>query len=107
MVEDRRDRAANPFDRADAVDALVGRPLAEIERALVLATMARCGGNRTFAADLLGIDAQTLRDRLLDYNRAAESKTRAFERREAQLAADRHRGDGPRPTYVPSPSHLA
>ena len=89
------------------VAGLVGRPLAEVERELVLATMARCGGNRTFAADMLGLDATGLRDRLLDYGRAAERQREAVALREAELEADMHRGEGPRATYVPCPSHLA
>jgi DNA-binding NtrC family response regulator len=37
---------------------------ARLERALLPAALARCGGNREAAARLLGIDAKTLRTKL-------------------------------------------
>lgn len=98
---------ARPGTARPAIGHLVGRTLAEVERELILATMTRCGGNRTFAADMLGLDMGALRERLLDYGRQAETKARDVARREAELEADLHRGDGRRATYVPSPLHLA
>ncbi len=38
-----------------------------MERDLVMATLARCGGNRTWAADILGLNLAELRQRLLSY----------------------------------------
>jgi DNA-binding NtrC family response regulator len=51
---------AAPASRADAVAALVGGPLAEIERAVIEATIARCGGSLPRAARVLGISASTV-----------------------------------------------
>jgi DNA-binding NtrC family response regulator len=46
---------------------LVGRTVADVERDLILATLARCLGNRTHAAGLLGISIRTLRNKLAVY----------------------------------------
>ena len=45
----------------------VGRKLDDVERDLILETMVRCGGNRTWAAEILGISVRTLRTKLLRY----------------------------------------
>ena len=84
------------------VEALVGRSLAEIERELVLATLTRCGGNRTWAADMLGLPPLILRDKLLQYRRQDEAHARDVARREALLTVS----DGPvLPTHVPSANY--
>jgi two-component system, response regulator FlrC len=46
---------------------LVGRTVAEVERDLILATLKHCLGNRTRAANLLGISIRTLRNKLSTY----------------------------------------
>lgn len=46
---------------------LVGRTLADVERDLIIETLAHCGGNRTRTADILGISIRTLRNKLKDY----------------------------------------
>jgi len=62
--------AAPPAERtvvlpaADPYAALIGRPLAEVERELVARTLRHCGGNRTRTAELLGIGVRTLFNRL-------------------------------------------
>jgi DNA-binding NtrC family response regulator len=43
--------------------------LDELERRHILTGLERCGGNRTRAAQLLGISVRTLRNKLRDYNR--------------------------------------
>ncbi len=43
---------------------LVGRPLAEIEDEMIERTLRRCNGNRTRAAEILGIGVRTLFNRL-------------------------------------------
>ncbi len=48
---------------------LACRPLAEIEREAILRTLERTHGNRTRAAELLGISIRTLRDKLRRYAR--------------------------------------
>lgn len=49
------------------VEALVGRPLAAIERDLIINTLEHCLGNRTHAANILGISIRTLRNKLNQY----------------------------------------
>ncbi|MEI7805093.1 MAG: sigma-54 dependent transcriptional regulator [Hyphomicrobiales bacterium] len=46
---------------------LVGRTVAEVERDLILETLKHCLGNRTHAANILGISIRTLRDKLNEY----------------------------------------
>lgn len=55
------------LDPAYAVDQLVGLPVAEVERDLILATLRQTGGNRTHAANLLGIAIRTLRNKISLY----------------------------------------
>jgi DNA-binding NtrC family response regulator len=45
----------------------VGRTVADLERQLILDTLAHCQGNRTRAAALLGISIRSLRNKLSDY----------------------------------------
>jgi len=47
--------------------ALVGRTVADVERALILDTLQHCLGNRTHAATILGISIRTLRNKLQQY----------------------------------------
>ena len=65
-----------PLRRADGEDApsgaagaggLVGRTVAEVERDLILGTLSHCLGNRTHAANILGISIRTLRNKLQQY----------------------------------------
>jgi two-component system response regulator AtoC len=48
----------------------VGATIAEVERQLILATMERCGGNKTAAASTLGISVKTLYNKLCLYEGA-------------------------------------
>src|SRR5712671_3843261 len=50
--------------------ALVGRTVAEVERDLILETLKHCFGNRTHAANILGISIRTLRNKLNEYTEA-------------------------------------
>jgi DNA-binding NtrC family response regulator len=53
---------------AEAVTrALVGRTVADVERDLILETLKHCLGNRTHAANILGISIRTLRNKLNEY----------------------------------------
>jgi two-component system response regulator FlrC len=53
---------------AEAVTrALVGRTVACVERDLILETLRHCLGNRTHAANILGISIRTLRNKLNEY----------------------------------------
>lgn len=46
---------------------LVGRTVADVERDLILDTLEHCLGNRTHAANILGISIRTLRNKLKQY----------------------------------------
>jgi DNA-binding NtrC family response regulator len=59
--------AAAPSAPATPVTALVGRRVEEVERALILETLSHCLGNRTRAAEMLGISIRTLRNKLNEY----------------------------------------
>src|SRR6187455_1478226 len=47
--------------------SLVGRTVADVERDLILETLKHCLGNRTHAANTLGISIRTLRNKLNEY----------------------------------------
>lgn len=49
------------------VPLLIGATVDEIERELVLQTLARCEGNRTHAARVLGVSVRTLRNKIRQY----------------------------------------
>jgi len=62
------DIAANAAFAAEQVTRnLVGRTVAEVERDLILETLKHCLGNRTHAANILGISIRTLRNKLNEY----------------------------------------
>jgi two-component system, response regulator FlrC len=46
---------------------LVGRTVADVERDLIIDTLKHCLGNRTHAANILGISIRTLRNKLRQY----------------------------------------
>jgi two-component system response regulator FlrC len=50
------------------VATLVGRTVADVERDLILETLSHCLGNRTHAANILGISIRTLRNKLKQYS---------------------------------------
>lgn len=50
------------------VPLLIGATVQEIERELVLQTLARCDGNRTHAARILGVSVRTLRNKIRQYS---------------------------------------
>src|SRR3954470_16195098 len=67
----RLDQSKNPPAVAHAAmaaetvtRALVGRTVADVERDLILETLKHCLGNRTHAANILGISIRTLRNKL-------------------------------------------
>lgn len=71
---DRMDLAKTPPAVAHATlaaeqvtRALVGRTVADVERDLILETLRHCLGNRTHAANILGISIRTLRNKLNEY----------------------------------------
>ncbi|MDD2326309.1 MAG: sigma-54 dependent transcriptional regulator, partial [Alphaproteobacteria bacterium] len=48
--------------------SLVGRTVADVERDLIIDTLHHCLGNRTHAANILGISIRTLRNKLKQYS---------------------------------------
>jgi DNA-binding NtrC family response regulator len=59
-----------PLAAQQVCGALVGRTVGEVERDLILETLKHCVGNRTHAANLLGISIRTLRNKLNEYTAA-------------------------------------
>jgi len=55
---------------ATTTRALVGRTVSDVERDLILDTLDHCLGNRTHAANILGISIRTLRNKLRDYTQS-------------------------------------
>jgi two-component system response regulator FlrC len=55
------------FAAESVTRALIGRTVAAVERDLIMETLKHCFGNRTHAADILGISLRTLRNRLNEY----------------------------------------
>ena len=53
-----------------ATRSLVGRTVSDVERDLILDTLDHCLGNRTHAANILGISIRTLRNKLREYGDA-------------------------------------
>ena len=47
---------------------LVGSPISDVERDLVLETLASTHGNRTTSARLLGVSVRTLRNKITQYS---------------------------------------
>src|SRR5580698_4913258 len=68
--------AQNPSVQSAVVSAtavtrsLVGRTVSDVERDLILDTLDNCLGNRTHAANILGISIRTLRNKLKEYTQA-------------------------------------
>jgi DNA-binding NtrC family response regulator len=52
----------------ETVRGLVGRTVADVERDLIIDTLSHCLGNRTHAANILGISIRTLRNKLKQYS---------------------------------------
>ena len=52
---------------SEVIPFLIGSTVEEVERALVVQTLARCDGNRTHAARVLGLSVRTLRNRIRVY----------------------------------------
>lgn len=68
-----------PVRRAgdNELDIHPGMSVAQVEKQLILTTLDHCGGNRTRAAELLGISVRTLRNKLNEYNRVPANSTTA------------------------------
>ncbi len=56
-----------PTEHTEGTSGLVGMTVAEVERDLIIDTLQHCLGNRTHAANILGISIRTLRNKLKLY----------------------------------------
>ena len=68
-----RTAQAASFAAETATRAFVGQTVAEMEQQLILDTLQHCLGNRTHAANILGISIRTLRNKLKEYSEAGVS----------------------------------
>lgn len=74
MIHDTSRSSPEPLTDGPAVapdrvvPLLIGATVGEIERELVLQTLARCDGNRTHAARVLGVSVRTLRNKIRQYS---------------------------------------
>ena len=59
--------AANTSKSPAALENMVGRTIADVERDMIVNTLDHCLGNRTHAANILGISIRTLRNKLAQY----------------------------------------
>ena len=64
---------AASFAAEVATRGFVGQTVAEMEQQLILDTLSHCLGNRTHAANILGISIRTLRNKLKEYSEAGVS----------------------------------
>jgi len=55
-------------EKSESSPILVGKKVAEVEKELILHTLDHCLGNRTHAANILGISIRTLRNKLKEYS---------------------------------------
>jgi DNA-binding NtrC family response regulator len=65
-----RTAQAASFAAESASRGFVGQTVAEMEQQLILDTLSHCLGNRTHAANILGISIRTLRNKLKEYSDA-------------------------------------
>ncbi len=68
LPENPKSIAAALLVLADRRRRMVGRTVADVEKDLILETLRYCMGNRTRAADILGISIRTLRNKLNQYS---------------------------------------
>lgn len=59
--------AGAEVENPGAVEGMIGRTVSDVERELILNTLDHCLGNRTHAANILGISIRTLRNKLNQY----------------------------------------
>lgn len=62
------DMFAPSSDPSEVVTMLIGATVHEVERELMLQTLARCDGNRTHAARVLGVSVRTMRNKIRQYS---------------------------------------
>jgi DNA-binding NtrC family response regulator len=70
--------AQSPASSAAKRSDLVGRTLDDVEKELILDTLNHCLGNRTQAANILGISIRTLRNKLNQYAEDTGQRTGSY-----------------------------
>jgi DNA-binding NtrC family response regulator len=71
VLDDTAERAVNAAEAAiKGASMRVGQTVAAVEQDLILSTLDHCVGNRTHAANILGISIRTLRNKLRAYQDA-------------------------------------
>jgi DNA-binding NtrC family response regulator len=60
---------------ANLSSTLVGKTVAAVERDLIIGTLKHCFGNRTHAANILGISIRTLRNKIKEYNEMLDEES--------------------------------
>jgi DNA-binding NtrC family response regulator len=65
-------RSPEPRDEHGVLRVEAGTPIADVERRLILATLAQCGGSKARAAEQLGISLKTLYNRLHTYEASGD-----------------------------------
>lgn len=66
-TEESQQKTIKSLQNPGAVEAMIGRTVADVERDLIINTLEHCLGNRTHAANILGISIRTLRNKLNQY----------------------------------------
>ena len=61
------ENTAQSLEPSELIRLLIGSTVEEVEQALVVQTLARCDGNRTHAARVLGLSVRTLRNKIRVY----------------------------------------
>ena len=90
------EHAAHSLAPNEIVPMLIGSTVGEIERELVLQTLARFDGNRTHAARVLGLSVRTLRNKIRQYSAEGSDVPRA----RARLSRGERFGRQRRPPLV-------
>ncbi len=67
LLPSHREETATGSGDAASGTVMVGRTVAAVERDLIIDTLSHCLGNRTHAANILGISIRTLRNKLREY----------------------------------------
>lgn len=73
---------------------LVGKTVAEVEQGLIIDTLQHCFGNRTHAANILGISIRTLRNKLKQYSEEGVSVPAPGETTSETAAGSNEEGSG-------------
>jgi DNA-binding NtrC family response regulator len=79
-------RPATATTSTESVTIRVGTPLHEAEKSLVIATLAKLGGNKTRTAETLGISLKTLYARLAEYAKAEDQDAAIGDEADEQTA---------------------